>query len=122
MQHQVTIIRDENSLSLVEWTDENEVLQRNWVKVSSLRERSGKTAIVDKPEQGIPYGVDFDHLLTPSVSSHDISRELHRRGLWTASDLQKNPQLIVGALQAAYAIDLAQIIAVARQYEKTTEE
>lgn len=119
---QVTIIRDENNLSLVEWTDGNGIPQRYWVKESALIDRSGKTAKVKNPHQGYPYGVDFVHAIQPSVSSFDICRELRTRGLWTAADLQKNPQAVVGALQAAYGIDMAQVIAIARQYEKTTTE
>lgn len=117
----VTILREERNMSLVQWTDEYDVPQRNWVKVSMVENRSGKTGQVAKPEQGYPYGVDFSYALIPSVTSRDICRELRKRGLWTAEDLQKNPELIKGALQAAYGTDLSQIIAIAKQYEKATE-
>lgn len=119
---EVTILREERNMTLVQWTDEYDVLQRNWVKVSMVTDRWGKTGRVENPQRGYPYGVDFSHALSPSVTSHDICRELRKRGLWTAEDLQKNPELIKGALQAAYGVDLSQIIAIAKQYEKTMEE
>lgn len=118
----VTIIREDGSMSLVQWTDDKEVPQRNWVKQSMIRMRSGKDAEVDHPEHGYPYGVDFSHALNPAVTSHDICRELRKRGLWTVDDLQKSPQSIMGALQAAYGLDLSQIIAIARQHERLVTE
>lgn len=120
--HMVTIIREDRGMSLVEWTDEHDVLQRSRVKTDSIQNRAGNVGTMENPEQGIPYGVDITHVLHPSVTAHDISRELRKRGLWTASDMQRNPQQIMGALQQAYGVDFAQVVAIARQYERSTEE
>lgn len=118
----VTIIREENGMALVEWLDDDKVPQRNSVKASSLLNREGNSAQVAKPEQGLYYGVDFVRTLRPSVTSKDITRELRLRGLWTAADVQKHPSDVMSALQSAYGLDMAQVIVIARDYEKTTED
>ena len=119
---EVTIVREQRDMTLVEWTDKQDVPQRHWVKSTWVTDRSGKTGKVSNPEQGYPYGVDFLNTLSPAVTPAVICRELRRRGLWTADDLQKNPNVLRGALQAAYSLDFAQVIAIAKNYERTTEE
>lgn len=119
----VTIIRDESSgMSLVEWLDKDDIQQRAKVKTVSILNRSGNQGEMKNPEQGVPYGVDFVHAFSPSVTSKDICRELRRRGLWTSTDMVKNPNLIMGAIQSAYGLDFARVIQLAQEYEKTTEE
>lgn len=119
----VTIIRDyDGGMSLVEWLDKDDIQQRSRVKTTLILNRTGNEGEISKPEQGIPYGVDYVHVFSPVVTSKDICRELRKRGLWTAADLHKHPDLIMGALQSAYGLDFSRVIQVAQEYEKTTEE
>ena len=102
---------------LVEWTDTEGKLRRAWVVPQTVKE-SGPSPLVDRPERGTPYGVDFSRLVTLSATSHDLDLALKRRGIWTLDDLRKNPQDVLGALQDAYGIDLAGLLNAAKLYEQ----
>ncbi len=64
-------------------------------------------------ERGIPYGIHFEDFVTHP----NIPNEFRRRGFWTIKDLEKNRNAALGAVQAAYAQDLAIIIKLARKEE-----
>jgi len=63
---------------------------------------------------GIPYGVPFERF----IKHKSIPNELRKRGIWTVEDLEKNRAKALGAIQAAYAQDLATIIKLAKEEVK----
>lgn len=107
----VQIIRRKNGLVLVQW-EEAERLSRAWVLEDWL---SGNQA--DRPERGIPYGVDFSRLVVLQASAQTLDTELKRRGIWTLADLRADAQAVLGALQATYGIDLAALFQAAKHFE-----
>ena len=118
----VKIINTQNEMALVEWLDDDNVFQRSWVVQRMLDQTKDGHIEVEEPEQGIPYGVPFDKCLQLYASPLSVCRELRKRGLWTADDVQARPREVLGALQAAYGIDLANLIRAAKDFENSTED
>ena len=115
----VQIVRMKNGMTLVEWKDENNHPRRSWITPDMIIEETGpKMAIVDRPEAGVPYGMDFARVVNPSVTPEEIDRCLKRVGIWTIDDLRNNPQAVMGALKQAYGLDFAQLMLAAKEYEQ----
>lgn len=96
------IIRIKNNAKLVEYFDSKGNYKRCILPIESNNLR-----------QGIPYGIPFEKF----VRHPAIPNELRRRGIWTIEDLEKNRNTALGAIQAAYAQDLAIIIREAKKEE-----
>lgn len=71
-------------------------------------------------KQSIPFGgIELtDYLpeqLTIKVS--DLQDTLRQRGLWTQEEYLKNPQIIMGALQKLYGVDVTRILNLVSEAE-----
>lgn len=115
----VRIIRRKSGMTLVEWKDEGDYPRRAWISPDMIIEEPGPLEIiVDRPEAGIPYGMDFARMVNPSATSEEIDRCLKLAGIWTIDDLRANSQGVMGALTRAYGLDFAQIMIGAKEYEQ----
>ncbi len=64
----------------------------------------------DRYHEGIPVGPPaLDSLGLPVDVEIRLHNELHGRKLFILRDVQRNPQLVTGALQAAYRLDLQRL-------------
>lgn len=64
-------------------------------------------------ERGIPYGgVELADYLPKelTIKTDDLQALLRQRGLWTYEDYYSNPQVILGALQKLYGVDVTRIL------------
>lgn len=116
LQQAVKIILRKNNITLVEWT-EGDQLKRAWVTPDMIATESGAVANVFNPSAGIPYGVNFAEMITLSATPADVDREFKRRGIWTIADLRARPQDAKAAIQAIYGVDLARVLQAAKHYE-----
>ena len=116
----VLIIRRKNGLTLVEWR-EGGTLKRAWVTPQMIESESDHYCWVHNPGVGIPFGVDWERLISFTASPIDLDRELKRTGIWTAEDLRLNPNAALGAIKSALGLDLAALQNAAREYEKQLE-
>lgn len=118
----VQVIRRKNGLMLVEW-QANGVPKRAWVSGDMLRKDNGTTALVDRPEAGVPYGVDFWRMVKINkVTPQDLDVEMKRRGIWTLADLRANPNVALSAIQSLFGLNLAALLQAADQYEQELKE
>lgn len=113
----VQIIGSKNGLVLVQWTNSDNALQRSWISRESLYQK-GEKVTARNPEQGVPYGVEVWRLIEMKASPKDFDRELKNRGIWTVADLRARPQEVLGALVAAYGVDLGTFYQALGKYEK----
>lgn len=111
------VIARKNDLLLVEW-EERGSISRAWVTPDMVLENKGPTATVVNPKAGIPYGMDWTRVGPMGVTPNDIDRELKRRGIWTIEDLRSKPNEVIGALQAAYGLDLARLLTWAKEFQR----
>lgn len=111
----VTVIRNKDGKSLVEWTY-GQKLHRSWVPSDDVRTEGGESR-VERPSAGVPYGHNFTKSLTFSVTPDAIDAELKRRGIWTIEDLRARPNSALGALQTVYGVDMAALFQAADKFE-----
>lgn len=103
----VTVISSQGQASLVEWVDGVGRPRRAFVPTAAIVD----SRCVD-PAAGIPYGDAWESVIgTLAVTPDVVADELRRRGLWTKDDARRNPTLVMSALQAAYGLDLARLLA-----------
>lgn len=103
----VNVISTQGQACLVEWDDGVGRPRRAYVPASAVTD--GRCVA---PASGIAYGDDWEGILgTLSVTPDAVADELRRRGIWTREDARRNPTLVMSALQAAYGLDLARLLA-----------
>lgn len=114
---QVKIIQRKNDLALVEWNGKYGIPTRSWVANTELSNDTGRSAEVEKPERGIPYGVEFWRIAELKATPVDLDRELKARGIWTVADVRTRPNEVISALKAAYGVDLTSLLLRLEMYE-----
>lgn len=73
-------------------------------------------------EAGIEYGLSWEQIVVLHATPETVAAELRRAGIWTLDDLYHKPQAALGALQAAYHLDLAALIQAASKVTTKGEE
>jgi hypothetical protein len=71
-------------------------------------------------EQGIPYGgVELLDYLPRQliIETSDLQDTLRQRGLWNQEDYLQNPNVILGALQKLYGVDVGRILNLVSEAE-----
>lgn len=116
----VLTIRRKNGLTMVEW-NERATFKRAWVTPEMIESEEGHYAWVYNPGMGIPFGIDWERIISFVATPADLDRELKRQGIWTAEDLRMNPDAALGAIKSALGLDLAALRNAAREYEKQLE-
>ncbi len=92
----VKVIATKDNSSLVEYMDEFGMLQRVTILTKNIDE--GEIVKLSKLTHGLPYGIDWEEMKLPIVTSKDLSRELRNRGIWTADDARRRSQDVRGAV------------------------
>lgn len=73
----------------------------------------------DELDAAIPYGVPWAEIIGElNATPQQIEDELHRVGIWTAEEAHANPQAVLGAIQSAYGLGLAQLFTGLRKHQK----
>ncbi len=103
---QVTVLERKNKAALVEWID---AVGPHRVIIPAEKADGGD---VDSKtlDEGIIYGVPWEHIIILSVTPAQIARLLREKGIWTEQDLQKNVNLARSALSEAYGIDFKNLL------------
>lgn len=115
-QVQTKVINRQNRLLLVEWTDG--ATHRAWVTPDMVVDDTGRVATIEHPQGGIPYGVDWSALLSGTISADEIKTRLYGSGIWTVEDLQAQPKVALGVIQAVAGNVLQELLTNARAYQK----
>lgn len=111
------VITRSQGLRLVEWID-GEKPYRAWVTPDMVIDDLGKTAIIEHPAGGIPYGVDWREFTSGQVNTALIETRLHQAGIWTVEDLQRQVKVAQGIIQAAAGEVLQELLVNARAHQK----
>lgn len=101
----------------MEWID-GEKPKRAWVTPDMVVDDTGKTATVDHPAGGIPYGVEWREFTTGQVNTSLIETRLHQAGIWTVEELQQQVKVAQGIIQAAAGDVLQELLVNARAHQK----
>lgn len=106
---QVTVVRIDGQAALIEYRH-NGVPERRIIPRAVL---DGASVDPETVELGIAYGEPWEELWTPEVTPAAIATALRQQGIWTLADLRREPGRAIAALQAAYRLDLAALMAAA---------
>lgn len=111
----VKVLNREGASVLVEWNDGE--IHRAYIPVTALKENG--TVHKSTLEAGIPYGLEWEDIIGElKATPVEVGRKLRAAGIWTANDLFKNGNAALGAIQAAYGLDLATLMAAAQEHLK----
>lgn len=99
---------------IVERVEADGRLQRRIVPARLL---NGDKIAKDDWDAGAVYGVEWERYIALSTTPERVAEQLRRAGIWTKSDLLKNPRAAFGALQSAYNFDLSALIEAVRDLE-----
>jgi predicted flap endonuclease-1-like 5' DNA nuclease len=70
-------------------------------------------------ERGVPYGLPWrDAKFSVDGIGQRVEDALHNAGIWTYADLQKNPNVAIGALKSVLMLDYSRLVEFAEQSEK----
>lgn len=116
----VRIIFGKGLATLVEYIDSEGYLARTSVKTTELQNVAldNSTALVSQTslDQGVPYGLPFEYKFKERViTAKSIGDELHKVGIWTAEDIQKNTKGTYEAILSAAALSLSDVLALAQE-------
>lgn len=105
---------------LVEWL-RDEKQARGYVPSKALEmAEDGKHGLVSPEvlEAATPYGLPWAKLIQLQATPEGIETALHRAGIWTFEDLRTNPMPALGAIQAAYWLDMSILLMAADKFQK----
>lgn len=102
------IVKERGHAAIVEYIQDG-LIQRVILPREHAQDR-------DKIPLGIPYGEPWERIIKLSVTPEMVANELRKRGIWTYEDLMNSPQKVVAALQAAYGVDMSNLLRLAREW------
>lgn len=117
VKYKVTIIKNKSGTALVEW--DNGTLQRGYIPSNLIPD----DYLVNENDLqlAVPYGVQWEDILTLDVTIRQLDFELKKLGIWTLEDVLANSDKVLNALKAVYGLELSKIQAIAKQ-QLTKEE
>lgn len=109
MQIKIKLIAAQGAAAIVEYQGrdgiERAIVPNNEVKQGRISKRALDQSI---PFGGIELADYLPEQLTVKIT--DLQNMLRQRGLWTQQDYLQNPQVILGALQKLYGVDVTRIL------------
>ena len=116
----VQVVRHSGQAALVEFADAGKPMRVTLP--DDLLEGDGGLCTADPADlaAGVPYGLPWEKATTGRVTPEKIAGALRNAGIWTAEDLKRQPRAAIGALQAAYGVDVAALMAFAAESGKET--
>ena len=99
MPVKVKKIASKGMATLVEWND-GTVHRSRVPSALVLMQGDGNEAMVDDPEEGIPYGELWEELVPP-ISPERVANLLREAGVWTYEDFLHNTAAVNSAFKAA---------------------
>lgn len=118
----VQLVRHSGQAALVEFADVGKAVRVTLPEDLLEGDGAGCTADPADLAAGVPYGLPWEKATTGRVTPEKIAGALRNAGIWTAEDLKRQPWAAVGALQAAYGVDLAALMAFAAKSGKETDD
>lgn len=111
----VKVVLYNGHAALVEWLEKGQAA-RGLIPREEIRDGKAGADVLDA---SAPYGVPWAQLLEKEgvrTTPEAVEAELHRRGIWTAEDIEGNLGAAQTALMAALGLDIQRLLLVARQH------
>lgn len=114
MSVKAKVIATHNDINLVEWMVNGRYL-RAWVTPDMITAVEGQSLLIDNPEAGIPYGLDWAALINQAITPDMIGNSLRQSGIWTVEDLTSKPNEVHGAILAVAGVVLQGLLVNVKQ-------
>lgn len=113
----VKVVSRKSQSLLVEWTDEEDVPRLIAVPAGAVGDDG--TVAREVLDAGIAVGIPWAQLVKVGRDiPKQVEAELYRRGIWTAADLDANPNGAISALQKVYRVQLSALVAAAKEWRQ----
>ena len=99
---------------VVEYVEKGE-LKRTTLPIESV---NGGKVDAETLGMGVPYGIDWSGLKFEPITGDQLAEELHKNGIWTREDVQRNPGAVQGAFQKIVGLSMSKIYQVANGHNK----
>lgn len=121
MRTKVTEVSHKGMSSLVEWVDDQGNLNRSIVPTDVVVLENGET-FVDSPEEGAPYGEEWEELIRAKLGPKGIASLLRQRGIWTYEDFLRNTATVTSVFNEACSVNLQVFREAVRLRQETTAQ
>lgn len=118
MKTPVKEVSHKGASSLIEWVDDQGNLNRSIVPTEMVVLEEGQ-AFVDSPEQGAPYGEQWEELIRAKYGPKGIASLLRERGIWTYDELLRNTAVVTSVFNEACSANLQAFREAARLRQET---
>lgn len=121
MATEVKEISHKGVSSLIEWTDNNGIINRSIVPRSELTKENG-VVLVNNPEEGMPYGEQWEELVNVEVGPQSVASLLRLAGIWTYQDFVNNTATVTGVFNQVCSLNLQNFREAVRLRQTVTQE
>lgn len=104
MKTKVREISHKGSSSVVEWVDDAGNVKRSYLPSVELITKNGET-FVENPDEGAPYGVDWEKLIHTRMGPKAIADSLRKNGIWTIEDYASKTAVVTSVFNEACSIN-----------------
>lgn len=120
MKVQVREVSSKGVSSLIEWSDDDGNFSRSVVPLSQLIYEDG-LVFVNNPDNGAPYGEDWESLVRAKVGPKGIASLLRKAGIWTYDDFRNNTAVVNGVFREACQINYSHFVDATHARQRTQE-
>jgi hypothetical protein len=104
---QAHVIQRTEQVVLLEWQDARGHVKRGYVPAALVGYEDALVVSSTLLDEAAPYGMEWERYITFRADAEAIAHELRRHGIWTVSDLERNP---VTAQKAFLVVCMMQVI------------
>lgn len=100
MKVEIKEVSHKGSSSLIEWVDTSGNINRSIVPSSEVI-YDGNKVLVDNPDEGAPYGIDWEKLIHIKHGPKAIANLLRQYDIWTLEDYASHTATVTSVLNEA---------------------
>ena len=112
----VRVVATTGKSSVVQWLDKKG-LHRASLPNDKVSEKVDQELLEAAP----PFGVPWADASVKPFTGDELQAALYAAGVWTAEDVMKRPQLVIGALQGLLWVHLGSLVEFAAKYKLKNE-
>lgn len=118
MKVSVREVSNKGPSSLIEWEEKGKLHRAN-VPTLLLIQENGEIFVED-PEEGAPYGEEWESLLT-SVTPTLVANLLRQHGIWTYEDFLKNTPTVNSVFREACTVSYQKFVQAVHSRQSVKE-
>jgi hypothetical protein len=121
VRQQVREVSHKGASSLIEWSDEQGTVNRSIVPRNELMRENG-VVLVNNPDEGAPYGEQWEEIVDTQVGPQSIANLLRQNGIWTYDDFINNTATVTSVFNQYCSNNLQHFREAVRLRQTVTQE